>query len=63
MRAAGLSPSGGKPSRADPSTDSLHTFVAKTDRNLADLVARLLTYDPAERITAEAALAHDFFKD
>ena len=61
MRAAGLSPSGGKPSRADPSTDSLHTFVAKTDRNLADLVARLLTYDPAARATPANALLHPFF--
>ena len=30
---------------------------------LNDLLTRMLAYDPAERITAEAALAHDFFKD
>ena len=30
---------------------------------LHDLLTHMLAYDPAERITAEAALAHDFFKD
>ena len=42
-----------------PAQDGLQPPIHR----LNDLLARMLTYDPAERITAEAALAHDFFKD
>ena len=42
-----------------PAQDGLQPPIHR----LNDLLTRMLTYDPAERITAEAALGHDFFKD
>ncbi|CAL8471251.1 g10793 [Coccomyxa elongata] len=35
--------------------------LAKVDRNLADVVMGMLQYDPAQRLTAAAALLHPFF--
>ena len=42
---------------------SLAAAFAAGRSRLHDLLTHMLAYDPAERITAEAALAHDFFKD
>ena len=41
----------------------LHTLVPTLDPLGLDLLAKMLTYNPAERISAKAALDHPFFND
>jgi len=41
----------------------LRTFVPNLDPMGLDLLAKLLTYNPSERISAKAALDHPFFND
>ena len=38
-------------------------LVQSVSRNAWDLVGRMLTYDPAQRISAAAAIEHEFFRE
>nr|AOO87127.1 cyclin dependent kinase A [Kalanchoe daigremontiana] len=45
------------------SSQSLGTLLPNLCSNGIDLLSRMLCYDPSQRITAKAALEHDYFKD
>ena len=42
---------------------SIIKYMDNLDENGIDLLYKLLTYDPTQRISALQALKHDYFKD
>ncbi|KAJ1654398.1 Cyclin-dependent kinase catalytic subunit [Dispira simplex] len=52
-----------KPSFPSWSPESLAKHIPKLDANGIDLLYKLLTYDPAHRMSAKQALLHPYFKD
>ncbi len=41
----------------------LQKIATKADPLALDLISKMLVYDPTQRLTAKAALAHPYFKD
>jgi len=46
-----------------PPRGGLASLVPTLDAKGVDLLVQMLQYDPARRITAQAALHHDFFAE